>query len=192
MTTFLLHGGKTSSSNENNQHFFDSFTTVVDKSQVHILLCYFARPVGEWNELTTRDSNLIKKNSTKSVFITVPQNPTELLAQLDEADVLYVAGGGAPPIETLYPQLGELKTKLDQKIYAGSSMGAFLASQNYVLSFDDQDNQTVHQGVGLLPLQVLCHWDVEPEKQRKLQLLRDKSNLPILTLNETEFVEIHA
>lgn len=51
MTTFLLHGGETSISNESNQRFFDSFTTLVGKSTVNILLCYFARPQAEWEKL---------------------------------------------------------------------------------------------------------------------------------------------
>lgn len=88
------------------------------------------------------------------------------------------------------PKLGGLKEKLEGKIYAGSSMGAFLASKGYVLSSDGQDTNTVHEGVGLLPIQTLCHWDVENKKEQKLKLLKKASGLPILALDETKFVKI--
>jgi len=68
-------------------------------------------------------------------------------------------------------------------------MGAFLASESYVLSFDSQDSDTKHKGVGLLPIQTLCHWDVEEQKAMKLNLL-DSDN-PIIVLNEGEFVTIY-
>lgn len=103
--------------------------------------------------------------------------------------MLYVVGGDAELIEPCYKDLSELKTKLDGKIYAGSSMGAFLASEGYVLSFDSQDSDTKHHGVGLLPIQTLCHWDIEGEKEMKLKLL--DSVKPIIVLNEGEFVTIY-
>lgn len=191
MTTYVLHGGKTSKPHEGNEYFFSQFTKLPKSKTVTILLCYFSRERSTWESLIERDTTTIRKNSEKSVKILVAENPSDLFQKLEKSDVLYVAGGDAEPIEALYPQLTDLKVKLEGKVYAGSSMGAFLASESYVLSMSDQAENEVHTGVGLLPIQTLCHWNVEEHKDRKVGLLIDHSDTPIIVLNEFETVVIY-
>lgn len=95
----------------------------------------------------------------------VLEDVADLLSNIDDYDVLYVAGGEAELLEPYYKSLSFLKEKLAGKVYVGSSMGAFLASKNYVLSFDCQDSDTKHQGLGLLPIQTLCHWNIEEKNK---------------------------
>lgn len=191
MKTFLLHGGGTSKESEANDEFFHQFTALVDKPNVSILLCYWSRPKEHWDQLAQRDSAKILKKTNQSVEFHIVEDAADLFAQLANFDVLYVAGGHNERIEPYYQQLSKLGDALDGKIYAGSSMGAFLVSKQYVLSLDSQDTSTSRPGVGLLPIQVLCHWNVEPEKMRKLELLRASSELPIVTINESEFVTFY-
>lgn len=191
MTIYLLHGGRTSKINPQNDKFFEQFTKLVDKDEVLILLCYFSREKEKWNALIERDTNSIKKNTNKRVEILIAENPKDLLAKMDQADVLYVAGGEAELIEPTYKELSEIGEKLKNKIFAGSSMGAFFPSEQYVLSFDSQDSKSIHKGIGLLPFQVLCHWDIEKDKEFKLKLLFENSEKPILVLNEFEFVVLY-
>jgi peptidase E len=102
--------------------------------------------------------------------------------------VLYVAGGQAELIEPLYSQLTGLKDLLKGKVYIGCSMGAFMVSSQYVLTFDNQLSSEVHRGLGLLPIGTLCHWDIETKRQLKIDLLkRAAPDSPILTLNECKF-----
>jgi peptidase E len=192
MTTYLLHGGKTSKQHSGNDDFFAQFTNLVKKNKVTILLCYFSRDRSEWGALIERDSTKITANTQKQVAFLVAEDPKDLSEKLERADVLYVAGGDAEPIEKLYSELENLRSRLDGKVYAGSSMGAFLASESYVLSLSDQKENEVHRGVGLLPIQTLCHWNVEPNKDNKLKLLKENSDLPIIVLNEFETVTIYA
>ncbi|MCB9813139.1 MAG: hypothetical protein H6772_01900 [Pseudomonadales bacterium] len=191
MTTFLLHGGKTSKQHPGNNFFFSQFTNLIEKDKVTILLCYFSREKSEWEALIQRDTTYIKNNTNKEVEILVANDPKDLFSKLEISDVLYVAAGDSQPIEAVYSELTELKNRLDDKIYAGSSMGAFLASESYVLSLEDQDEDTVHKGVGLLSIQALCHWDIEKKKDKKLLLLKENSDLPIIVLNEFETVTIY-
>lgn len=191
MTTYLLHGGGTSRPHQGNDFFFSQFTQLVKKESVTVLLCYFSRERSTWDALIERDTNYIKRNSQKDVAILVSEDPKDLFSKLEKADVLYVAGGDAEPIEALYSDLKDLKHELDGKIYAGSSMGAFLASSSYVLSLSDQKENEVHNGVGLLPIQTLCHWDIEDKKEMKLELLRNNSEMPTIVLNEFETVTIY-
>lgn len=122
----------------------------------------------------------------------VAEDPQDLLEKIERADVLYVAGGDDRLIEPKYGELKDLKEKLVNKVYAGSSMGAFMASESYVLSMDSQETQHVHQGLNLVAFQVLCHWDIEEEKDRKLSLLKKNSTKPIIVLEELEFVTIYS
>ncbi len=188
MTTYVLHGGKTSIQNSQNDNFFEQFTKLVDKNEVTVLLCYFSRKKSQWQPLTDRDEGKIKKNTKKKVNLLVAEDSQDLLQKMDQADVLYVAGGEAEFIEPTYKKLTNLKSKLEGKVYAGSSMGSFTAAKSYVLSHDSQDSKTVHKGLGLLPIQALCHWDKEDKKEMKIRLLTEYSNEPILVLNEFEFV----
>lgn len=189
MTTYLLHGGATSKDLEGNNKFFGQFTELVSKNAVKVLLCYWSRNKNEWQKLTDRDTTKIKASSEKEVSFHVVENVEELFSLIDDYNVLYVAGGDAELLEPYYEKLSGLKAKLNGKVYAGSSMGAFMASDAYVLSFDGQDSGTQHKGLGLLPIQTLCHWDVEQNKEEKLNLLDKKK--PIIVLNEGEFVRIY-
>jgi len=192
MTTFILHGGATSKNSPTNDLFFDEFTKLVDKPKVHILLCYLARKPDEWEKLRTKDTAKICKNTHKQVTFHVVKNSDDLLTSIDQSDVLYVAGGDATLLEPNYHKLMPLKNKLHKKVYAGSSMGAFLASQAYVLSFESQDAKAVHTGIDLLPIQTLCHWNIENKKQTKLALLMESNpSLPIFTLNECQFITLY-
>jgi len=191
MTTFLLHGGKTSTQNAENEYFFKQFAELVPKETVTVLFCYFARPKSDWEKLLTRDAATIRRNTEKTILTELAQDPADLLEKITIADVLYVAGGDADPIESLYQDLTGLVQKLDGKVYAGSSMGAFMASTQYVLSYEDQRVDDVHAGLGLLPIQTLCHWDLESQKDAKLALLRANSPQPILVLKEFETVVLY-
>lgn len=191
MTIFLLHGGKTSQQNSQNENFFKQFTELVSKDEVTVLLCYFARAKEKWDALIERDSNSIKNNTIKKVNILIAEDPKDLLLKVDKADVLYVAGGDEDLIEPVYKDLAGLEQKLKGKVYAGCSMGAFMASEQYVLSPDGQDTKTVHKGLGLLQVQVLYHWNIEQEKVRKINLLAKSSDSPVIVLNEFETVTIY-
>ncbi len=189
-TTYILHGGKTSIDLPGNPFFFRSFTEHVHKNEVSIVLCYWARQHHEWNTLFERDTMKVKQNTNKKVWFSIAESVEDLYQKLSLADVLFVSGGDAPLIEDYLPKLSDLKQKLNGKVYLGSSMGAFVASRNYVLSFDEHDQRNVHQGLGLVPIQILCHWNAEQNKERKIKLLQETSTDPIVTLHEGESITI--
>lgn len=185
VTTYVLHGGKASKSSE---LYFKKFTSLVNKDEVKILMCYWSRKKSDWDSLLTRDHKRITKVTSKKVISTVTPDPEDLLLQIDNHDVLFVAGGKAHLIEPLVPSLKGLREKLEGKVYIGSSMGAFIAAKNYVLSFDSQDDNKVHHGLNLLPISILCHWDIENRKVEKINSLKQEDqNTPIITLDEGAF-----
>ncbi len=184
-TTYILHGGETSRNTPDNDLFFKYFTHFVDKDEVRILMCYFAKEKNIWDSRLESDKNKIARQTTKKVSVSLAQNADDLLEKMDSTDVLYVAGGDAEAIEAYLPALKNLQEKIRGKVYLGCSMGAFIISSHYVLSFEKQAESEVHHGLGLLPISTLCHWDIEKKKELKVGLLRKAaSDKPILALDE--------
>lgn len=191
MTKFILHGGETSRECSNNQNFFRQFSRSTDKLEVNILLCYWARDPKFRQQAIDRDIRQITGLADKTVNFDITEGLSDFESKMASADVLYVAGGSADLIEPQFLQMNNLGELLDNKVYIGSSMGAFLVSQSYVLSFDESDKQIVREGHGLIPFSILCHWDVEKLPEYKLGLLKQyNSQLPILCLDEANYIDV--
>ncbi len=188
-TTIVLHGGATSKETPKNNDFFSLLTSLPKKQKVRAAMCYWARDRDTWDKVFNRDKEKILRTKSKEIEFILPETPADFFQVINSCDLMYVAGGEAYNIEPLYKNLKDLKKYLDGKIYLGSSMGAFMASQHYVLSSDEKDATKVVDGIGLIDIQCLAHYDIEPEKDRKLALLRNHSKLPILTLDECEFIK---
>jgi peptidase E len=185
MTTFVLHGGETTKPHPENDRFFRCFTEFVEKEEVKILLCYFTKPEDDWETRMEAERKRIEAQTSKKVLLTIAKDPADLLEKMDAYDVLYVAGGNAEPIESMLPLLEGLKEKLEGKVYLGSSMGAFIVSSQYSLSFPTNTSIEVHYGLGLLPISTLCHWNIEKLREKKVAMLKEAApQTPILTLDE--------
>ena len=191
MTTYILHGGRTKIESANNELFFKQFTELVKKDHVKILLCYFAREKKSWSELFENDKVKIIKQSTKKVEINIVETIEQLRKKLQEVDVLYFSGGEEEFLRPYMTQLSFLKEAIRNKIFVGSSMGSFLAAKNYVLSLSDQNEDTVYEGLGLVPYNILCHWNVEKNKEIKINMLREKDpQIPLLLIEEEKFEKL--
>ena len=188
MTTYILHGGRTKLDSASNNLFFKQFTDTVPKNQVKILLCYWAREKETWNELFENDKAKILKESTKKVDINIIDVSENLPTQLKEADVLYFSGVEEEFLRPYMSRLQFLRKVLDNKVYIGSSMGALLASKYYVLSLSNQNEDTVYDGLGLVPYNILCHWNIEANKDKKISMLKEKDpQTPLLLIEEEKF-----
>lgn len=191
MTTYILHGGQSKTESVNNELFFKQFTDLVKKDTVKILLCYFARDKKSWNKLFENDKAKILKQSTKNATINIVDSLESLTAQLKEANVIYFSGGEEEFLRPYMEKLHFLKEALQNKIFIGSSMGAFLAAKRYVLSLSDQNEDAVYDGLGLVPYNILCHWNVEKNKEIKINMLREKDpQTPLLLIEEEKFEKL--
>jgi len=191
MTTYILHGGKTSSDSAYNNLLFKQFTALVEKNHVNILLCYWAREKKTWNELFEKDKAKIFKRATKKADVDIVDTSENLVTQLKKADVLFVSGGEEEFLRPYISKIQYLKEALKNKIYIGSSMGAFLASKHYILSLDGQDTNAVHDGLDLVPYNILCHWNIETKKDQKKKMLKEcDPQTQILLLEEEKFITL--
>lgn len=187
-TTYILHGGKSKVESKGNDLFFHQPDVYVKKDEIKILMCYWARAKNQWEELFKRDTPKFVAQTKKKVTFSIAENPEDAYTKLTEHDVFFVSGGEGYHIEPLYPKLDKLKQTLEGKVYMGSSMGAFLVSRNYVLSLSTQDEHEVHEGLGIVPINTLCHWNIEKHKEEKVALLKKKDpETPIVPLDEEQF-----
>lgn len=191
MTTYILHGGRYKVESPDNDYFFKQFAVHVPKDKVTILMCYWARPKTNWGSLFERDKERIAKHTTKKVDVHMVDSADTLRALLPDADVLFVSGGEEELLRPYMSRLGYLKDMLKGKVFIGSSMGTFLASKNYVLSLSTQNENTVYEGLGLIPYNTLCHFNIEKNKEKKIALLKNKDpHTPILCIDEGKFEKI--
>ncbi|HRP36735.1 MAG TPA: Type 1 glutamine amidotransferase-like domain-containing protein [Candidatus Dojkabacteria bacterium] len=190
-TKYLLHGGNTSIKKESNSRFFKEMMDIPAKNNARLLLCLWAVEKKFWDVKKESYKKKITENSDKNVEVEVVEDVDDFNAKIDQFDVLYVVGGDAKLIEPYYQKFTDLEKQLEGKTYAGGSMGAFMVCSHYILSFDYQDELSVHDGLGLIDINLLCHWDIERKRELKIDMLKEKSpSKPILTLDEGEFVRI--
>ena len=188
MTTYVLHGGMSVRISKKNEVFFQQFTLLVPKNEVHILLCYWSRTKDQWIQKFEYDKAQIMKQTNKKTLIEMVDTPEDLFEKMVNADVLYVSSGEEENLRPYMSKLVGLKKLLENKVYIGSSMGAFLPAKYYVLSLVRQNTDVAYEGLGLIPYSVLCHWNIETEKEKKIDLLKNKDlKTEILCLNEEEF-----
>lgn len=191
MTTYILHGGRYKVESPDNNYFFKQFTEHVPKDKVAILMCYWARPKENWVALFERDKARIAKQTTKKVDVQMVETVDLLREKLPSTDVLFVSGGEEELLRPYMSSLGYLKDMLKGKVFIGSSMGTFLASKNYVLSLSTQNENTVYEGLGLIPYNTLCHFNIEKNKEKKIALLKNKDpHTPILCIDEGKFEKV--
>lgn len=191
MTTYILHGGKTSKKSVDNDEFFKQFTCLVNKKKVKILLCYWAREKSEWSDLVERDSFNVMAQTEKEVEFVVAKDVSHLESLVNDCDVVYFSGGKYNMLYAEFAGLGKFQDLINGKVVIGCSSGAFLLCKYSLYSFDRQPND-INIGLGLLPIAVLCHWNIEHKKQEKLAKIKKvDADIQILTLDECKFVTFY-
>jgi len=191
-TKYILHGGETSKKSIHNDEFFAEFTNI-EKKQINVLLCYWATEREKWGKLFKRDESKIRKQTKiKNLNIEQVIDVKDFNNKIKKADVFYIAGGETDVFEKRISKIKDFKQKIKGKLVIGSSVGAFFLCKYSINSFDSQ-NQEINKGFGLLPISVLCHFDIEKKKKKKIKALKNKSpELPIITLDECKFAIFYA
>ncbi len=155
MTKFILHGGFTGADNELNRGFYREMTKgLPDGANV---LLYFARKDEEVPKLFAEDKARILEQAENKNFDIVRAEEGKFMGQASAAGAIYMRGGDTDKlIETLksYP---DFKNALEGKIVSGSSAGAYVLSTYYYSA----TKGGVHEGLGILPLRVICHYKSE-------------------------------
>lgn len=188
MTKYILHGGYTSTDNELNRTFYEEIARdVPDKST--ILLCYFATS-GEDNSLRFKqDSDRIKAQSHGKNFTFLFANEKDFIEQLKQSNALYMRGGSTPKLLGILQKYDDLRENLEGKTIAGSSAGAYVIGK-YSAFHDDESGGKVREGLGLLPLRVVTHYesrDMPPNPEALAFLINTAPEIEIVMLRDFEW-----
>lgn len=190
LTTYILHGGKTSEKNERNKQFFEAIFKHVNKDKLHILVVYYARwwKRDEWPLLLKEDQAEFEKfkiNNIKISFELASENVDEVLTQINKADVILIKGGDTQKLLLKLKKIKNFVKIIKGKLLVGSSAGALIFSSYYY----SNDNKKVGKGLGILPLKMFVHYSVECTKELQ-ELNSVHSKLPIVAIPECDFTII--
>ncbi len=159
----------------------------------NFLICLFARPAEQWNELFKQNSDFFRKICKIDKINFVLAEKTSFNRQIKEADAIYFVGGDSVLLNDALSEIGnDWRDGINNKTIIGSSAGTDMISKyNYDLQFG-----RCGDGLGLAPVKTFVHYgakDYEPVigwENALDELKRYKENLPIYTLKEGEFVSL--
>jgi len=186
MTTFILHGGYTSTPNESNKRYYSEIINRTPENG-RILFLYFAQEESKWKNLLENDKeNMNKTGIIKKLNLEIAStDKRELLTQIQSADCLYLRGGKDDSLRRILEEINCFDELIQGKLVVGSSAGANVLSKYCWRN----SKKSVEEGLGILPIKVFCHYD-ETKKQALEKLKAHKENLPVYTIPETEFIII--
>lgn len=182
-TKYILHGGESSKRTQENETFFRTILDLTNKDQINILCVYFARPEHRWQESFYEDRIAFENVSgSKSLYINLAEKDT-FEEQIKNSDVIFINGGFKGFLREALLGIESLENILNNKIVVGISAGANMLAKYYY----SQGGDEIREGIGLLPIKVICHYS--EDKFGQLELLKKyKEDLPIYKIPEESFV----
>ena len=188
MTKYILVGGYVKKAPDGGRAFFEELVSGFDSNKIiKILYCVFADPLKaevKFNEDKEKMSEFI------SNFTLELAEESKFLEQVKESDVVFLKGGETDLLLGALNKHADWVKYLDKKTVAGTSAGAMaIAKYSHAL---EQDN--IMEGLGLLPVKVIAHWQSDiydiDWSQALYEVKNYKEDLPVYTLAEGEFVVI--
>jgi len=89
MTTFILHGGYTSTPNENNKRYYSEIAKRIPKNG-RILFVYFANEESKWKSLLENDKENFKKFGVKIDLLTPRSISPYILREIEAEKMVLV------------------------------------------------------------------------------------------------------
>jgi peptidase E len=188
MTKYILHGGYTRAVNESNESFYEEFVSEVPDNGM-ILVCYFASKDTDLTKKFEQDKLTFNKAGKGKDFSCLFADENNFIEQLKKADALFMPGGSTPKLLGVLKKFPDLKENLEGKTIAGSSAGAY-AIGKYSAFHEDESGGQIREGLGLLPLRVVCHYesaDLPPNPQALSTLGNMAPDLEIVYLKDFEW-----
>jgi len=185
MTKFILHGGMTSIRNESNKKFHQE--AVKDFPQnPKILLCLFSIEESRWeDEYKWIQKNFVDNLKRDDLEFQLADKEN-FMEQLKWADVVHFRGGSSLRLLKVLDGFPEFRNSLSGKTLSGSSAGAYYL----VDSFYENDIEEIHQGLGIVPINLIAHYgsgEYAPIKEEVFEKLKNFGTGNLVLLKETDF-----
>ncbi len=183
-TKIILHGGNSSKKSDANEKFFQEVINSVEQNVVKILCIYFARPEHRWEDSYAEDQSIFfHLETTKDVETKMATYDLEdLVEYIRAADVIYINGGMRGHLKETIQKLGTFSELISGKVVVGISAGANILSKYYYSTVADD----IREGVGLLPIKLLTHYDEEKTEQLS-NLEKFGEDLPVIKIAEEHY-----
>lgn len=184
MTKFILHGGNTRVPHPSNREFFIEMTKgLLDGSK--ILLVLFSRDASEYDSLLEK----FKKNILSNIeidFVFDIANEENFIDQIKDSKLIYMKGGDTIKLLDALKQYPDFRDAIKGKIVAGSSAGAYVLSKY----FYSRSEKEVVEGLGILPIRTLAHYDGDQDIVDKLNEYSSEYELVLLKDYESRIIEV--
>ncbi len=153
-----------------------------------MLLCYFASEHDDAYiaELAEFQKRKLEAQSGGKKLKFVVASVEAFIEELKSASVLYIHGGNTDKLLATLRTFPDIKTLLEGRAIAGSSAGAYAIG---ALS-PSHSTLKLREGLGLLPLRVVCHYDSPelPPNSEALELLeKTEMELELVLLRDFEW-----
>lgn len=188
MTKFILHGGGSEAWSEAERlKNFQSVARLLTsnlQSPIKVLLVYFARSSEFWDEKLIEDKANFSKEVTgvDCILEVADTDPVVLEEQIKRSDIIFVRGGNTKRLIEAIQCLPNFSQLLRDKIYFGSSAGAYIIARHYY----SNDRHQIEEGLNILPIKCFAHWDESQQKSLD-ELTKYGEELPVILLREGEY-----
>lgn len=185
MTKFILHGGHMKVDNESNINFFSEISKNIKNGGKILIIC-FAREVGEDKAVFERDKNNILKNAKNKELQAQMAHEDGFINQVKDSDAILIEGGNTEKLLGVLDKYPDFKNVLANKTVAGSSAGAQVLSKYFYYG----DGDKYLEGLGLVPVKLICHYDGNEQIINKMNEYPKELELIVLKDYEYKTFEI--
>jgi peptidase E len=152
-TKYTLHGGFASHINEQNDSFFKEILKDTP-STLTVLLVLFAKDTDEITASKDKDIAQFERNKESKTITYEVADEHILIEQISRANVIFIHGGNTLQLLEVLRNFENLRELFTGKIIAGTSAGAYVLST----AFYSKSSGGLHKGLGLVPVQTICHY----------------------------------
>ena len=157
-TKIILHGGFAGHINIQNDSFFKEI--LKDTSDNHkVLLIYFAKDIDKIPIIKAEDIAQFKRNEGRKKVSFEVAKENIFTEQVKTAHIIYIHGGNTFKLLETMKKFPNLKKLFEDKTVAGESAGAYVLST----AFYSKNAGGMFRGLGLVPVQTICHYTGENE-----------------------------
>lgn len=158
-TKVILHGGYAGHENSENDAFFKEILSDTPNSP-NVLMVFFAKESDRVQKNREKTISQFEKNKGEKIINYDTATEKSFLKQIQWANIVYFHGGKTLKLLENLKKFNNLKDIFVGKTVAGESAGAYVLSKH----FYNEKTGGMFEGIGLVPVNTICHYTGKPEE----------------------------